>query len=512
MAITKILGTVIKNKSDAIGFIFYFRIRKPHFFMFRKAILLFFVLFFFFASTSQAQDTTWTLQHCSSYAMEHNLDLSQNILNERMAKLQYNQNRLSQIPSLSINGNYGKSFGRSIDPTSNQFINMNYNFAGANGNLNVLLFGWFSKRENIQQDKLSFKAAESDYEQLKDDISLNVATGFLRILLAKEQIGISKEQVNFSLEQKNQTQAFVDAGRSSELDLAQINVQVATDSTAYFNALNNYQQAILQLKALMNLDMNQSLNIVAPQISQISLKVLTNNQPEQIFEIAKNNFNSIKSSQLKIAAARKGLASQKGNLYPSLSFGLQAGSNFSSTQREIFNPQITGVEPTGNFIDVGTNRYLVMQPKVDYDMEITPFFKQLKTNFRQTAALTISVPIFNGWASQTAVKQAKIDVQNKINEGKQAEAKLKQDVYSAYYDAKAAAQKYSSTKEAENAAEMALGFAQKRYSLGLVSTIDLLTTKNKAFQSRSDAASAKYDLIFKLKVLDYYLGETLKLN
>lgn len=469
---------------------------------------------FFASSGTFAQDTTtvWSLPACIHYAVDHNLDLNQSILNKRMAKLQYHQNRLSQIPSLSAGINYGKSLGRSIDPTSNQFIDASYNFAGINSNLDVLLFGWFSKRNSIAADKLNLQSTLEDYDQLKDNISLNVATGFLRILLAKEQVDISKQQVNFSSKQMQQTQAFVDAGRSPELDLVQMKAQVATDSAAYFSTLNDYQHAILQLKAIMNLDMARPLEIEAPEIKDISLSVLTQNQPEQIYEVAKNNFSSIKSSRLKVAAAEKTLASKKGALYPQLSLGLQLGTNFSSTQKDFLNTHITGAAPTGDYIVINNNPYQVMQPTFDYDLETTPFLKQLNNNFRQTAVATVSIPIFNGWVSRTSVNQAKIDIENKEIEEEKAETQLKQDVYGAYYDAKAAAEKYFSAKKASDAAAIALDYAQKRYQLGLVSTIDLLTTQNKTFKNESDAASAKFDLIFKLKVLDYYLGHPLKIN
>lgn len=481
--------------------------------MLKKAIFFFGLIGFLGLQQSYAQDSTaWTLPMCIQYALEHNLDINQQVLNERMAKLQYDQNRLSQIPSVSLNGNYGKSFGRSIDPTSNQFIDANYSFVGANSNVDVLLFGWFSKRNSIRQDKLSFDAASADYEQLQDDIRLNVATGFLKILLAKEQVEISKEQAAFSLQQLQKTKAFVDAGRTSEQDLVQMEAQVASDSAAYFGTLNDYQHSILELKALLNLDMGQSLTIREPELDSISLDVLVQNTPEHIYEVAKSQFSSIKSTQLQVAAAESGLAVKKGQLYPQLSFGLQLGTNFSSTQKDITNPHITGVSPTGDFIDIAGSQYLVMQPQLGYDMVTTPLFDQLKNNFRQTAVFSLSVPIFNGWSGRTEVKKAKIDIQNKIIAEEKAEVKLKQDVYGAYYDAKAAAQKYYSARKAAQSSALALNYAKQRYQLGLLSTIDLLTTQNNAFKSESDAASAKYDLVFKLKVLDYYLGNILKLK
>lgn len=481
--------------------------------MLKRTLIFFGLIGFLGIHQSYGQDTTgWTLPQCIQYALEHNLDINQQELNKRLAKLQYDQNRLSQLPSVSLNGNYGKSHGRSVDPTSNQFINANYSFVSGNGDVDLLLFGWFSKRNSIRQDKFSLQAAAADYGKLQDDLRLNVATGFLRILLANEQVEISKEQAAFSLKQLQKTKAFVDAGRTSQQDLVQMEAQVASDSATYFSTLNDYQHSVLELKALLNLDMAQPLTLQMPKLDVISLDVLLNNTPEHIYEVAKNQFYAIKSGKLQVEAARSGWAAQKGQLYPQLSLGVQLGTNYSSTQSSISNSRITGVGPTGDFVDISGTQYLVMAPQIGYDVEKTPLFDQLNNNFRQTVALTLSVPIFKGWSGQTEVKKARINIENKIIEEKKVEVQLKQDIYGAYYDAKAAAQKYNSAKKAAESSALALNYAQQRYQLGLVSTIDLLTTQNNAFKSESDAASAKYDLVFKLKVLDYYLGNILKLK
>ena len=446
------------------------------------------------------------------YAQKNNIDLQQGILNERLAKLQLQQSQLSQIPNAFLSGNYGRSFGRSIDPTSNQFINSNYDFVGINGNVDVLLFGWFQKRNQIKADKFSLKSAEADYEQLKNDISLNVATGFLRILLAKEQVAISENQLKFSNNQRSQTQAFVKAGRSPELDLAQMEAQVSADSAAYFQVLVDYQRAILEMKALMNLEINTDFEVQIPDEEQFDFTEVIQHTPEQIFQIAANNFYSIKSSEYKIEAAHKNLASRKSALYPQIGIGAQVGTNYSTTLRnfEALN-SISDVSPTGDFINVGGNAYPVMRPVFDFSSSIVPLGNQLEQNFRQTVALSISIPLFNGWAARTSVAQAKIDISNQQLNKERTEIALKQDVYTAYYEANTAVRKYFASQKAVIASERALSYAEKRYELGLMNALELLTTQNNHFRTVGEHASAKYDMIFKLKVIDYYLGKTIKL-
>lgn len=453
----------------------------------------------------------WTLSRSVEYALENNIDIRKNVLNERLAKLQLHQSQLSQIPSASLSASYGKNLGRSIDPTSNQFINTNYDFVGLSGSSDVLLFGWFQKRNTIQANKYTLAAAQADYEQLQDDISLNVATAFLRILLAKENIAIAENQINFSVHQMEQTAAFVNVGRSPELELAQMESQVATDSANYYSALNNYQQSVLEMKALLNLNISSPYEPNSPNINNINAEELLRYQPEDIYEIAKNNFSGMKSFDLKIKASEKNVAARKGSLYPQLGMGYQVGTNYSSSLKDYSDIQITGSEPTGQYVNITGQNYPVYQPTFDFNSKTTPFFRQANNNLRHTFVLSLNIPLFNSWTARTSLKQAQIELENTHLDQERANSKLKQDIYTAYNEAKTALQKYYAAQKAASAASRALNFAQKRYELGLMNAVELLTTQNNNFKAQSEAASGKYDLFFKLKVIDYYLGKKLSL-
>ena len=476
----------------------------------RKTYLL--LLALLGTAAANAQDSLWTLQRSIQYAVANNLDIRQSVLSERLTKLQLQQSQLSMIPSVSASTNVGRSYGRSIDPTTNQFSTAGYTFYGLNGNVDVLLFGWFQKQHTIAQDKLLNRAAAADLDQLKNDISLNVATGFLRILLAREQINIAENQVKFSLKQKEQTAYFVKAGRSPELDLAQMEAQVATDSSNYITAIVTYQQAVLDMKAIMNFDMAEPFFPVAPEVNKISLQEMGSLTPESVYVVARENFGSIKSSQLKMDAAKKTLAAAKGNLYPQLALSGQFGTNYASTLREPIDIQFTGYKPNGSIV-YGTDGspIAVQEPTYSANTRTTPFWTQLDNNFRQTFALSLNVPLFNGWTARTAVNRSKVDVLSKQLNLEQSKVNLKQSVYKAYYDASAAIQKYYATSRADESSDRAYNYAQKRYELGLMNALELLTTQNNAFKAKAEALSAKYDLVFKLKVIDYYLGKEIKL-
>lgn len=458
-----------------------------------------------------AQDSVWTLQKSIRYAVDHNIDISQSALNQRLAKLQWQQSQLSQLPTASASGSYGYSWGRSIDPTSNEFINSGYSFMGLTGNADVLLFGWFQKRNTIQQNKLLSKAANADLDQLKDDVSLNVATGFLRAVLAKEQVNVATEQLALSLQQQIQTKAYVDAGTKPELDLVQLDAQVANDSSGYVTAVGDYNAAVLDIKALLNLDMQAPFDPVMPDADSLDYTDIASLSVQQIYAKAQSFFGSIESSKLREEAAEKAYKAAKGALYPQLALGYQVGSNFSSSLKEVTDFSIVGAEPTGSYVNVNGTNYDVYQPALNYSQRTIPYFKQMDNNFRQSLALSLNIPLLNGWSARTSMKQAKIDVESKRLAKYQSELKLQQDVYKAYNDAKTSIQKYYAAKTSAAASKKAYEYAQKRYELGFVNSVDLLSTQNTYSKSASDLVSAKYDMIFKLKVIDYYLGKELKL-
>jgi outer membrane protein len=460
-----------------------------------------------YSTIAQEGGDVWTLQRCVQYALDHNISIQQNVLNERLAKLTLRQSQLAQLPSANLNGGYGRSAGRSIDPTTNTFIDASYNFVNASGSANVLLFGWFQQRNLISKNKLSLQAAQADLDQLKDDVSLNVATGFLRALLAQEQIAVNEKQVELSKAQLDQTKKFADVGRVPELNVAQLESQVATDSANYISAISNYNSAILDLKALLNLDFETPFKLQAPNVKvddQVKVSAMV---PEEIYAEAQKHFGSIRGAEYRYSAAQKGWWSARGGLLPQLSVGAQFGTNYASSYKQVsYQPSgsvdTTGITTTGDF---------VLAPGYKTIESDVPFGKQLSNNFRQTVSLNLNIPLFNAWQSQYNVRQAKINMANQELNIRQAELTLKQNVYKAYNDAISSIQKYYAALHAAEAAERAQDFARKRYDLGLTSTVDYLQTQNTQYSAEANLVSAKYDLIFKLKVIDYYLGKELKL-
>ena len=461
-------------------------------------------------ASAQATDA-WTLQRCVDYAIAHNISVQQSVLNERLAELQLKQSRLSQIPNANLTSAYGRSYGRSVDPTTNQFVSGDYDFLSLAANTDVLLFGWFQRRNTIAKNNLSYQASVADLDQLKDDISLNVATGFLRAVLAKEQIGVNEKQVALSKQQADQTKRFVESGRLPQLNLSQVASQLATDSSNLISAIGDYTSSLLDLKALLNLDFEVPFDVSPPDVSSAVSPTFVGYTAQQIYTEALQHFGAVKSATLKYQAAQKALAASKGALYPQLSFSGQVGSNYATTFKEYGAPTQAGTQTVGSITVAGTN-YDIQTPVYTVNaLGTIPLNNQINNNLRQTYAFNLSIPLFNGWQASAAVKQQAINVQSQDLNKYNASLKLKQDVYKAYNDVRNAYQKYLAAQRADEAAREAQDFATQRYGLGLTNTVDYLATQNQAYRAAASLESARYDYIFRLKVIDYYLGKPLAL-
>jgi outer membrane protein len=470
-----------------------------------------FFTFAFFVASGREGDNRWTLQQCIGYAIDHNISIKQDSLNARLARYARQQTLLSQLPNISSTVSYGRSFGRSINPTTNQFVEGNYDYLSVSGSANALIFGGLQVRNNLERNKYNLYAALADLEQLKDDVSLNVANAFLAVLLAQEQITVSRNQVGVTSAQLAQTRAFAESGRLPELNVAQLESQQATDSANLINSISTWNSALLDLKALLNLDFNEPFAIEVGEVPLSDVYELTAITPEQVFQQAISHFGAIKGSKYRVNAAEKGLAAARGGMYPQLYLGYQIGSNFASNYLSYkYTPD--GYQVIGAAVDTnGVPVYNVVQPSFTTSTTPIPLHNQVDNNLRHSLYLNLNIPILNGWQTQYNIKQARISLESQRLNEYNASLTLKQNVYKAHNNALNAIQKYNAARRANEAAQRALEFARKRYDLGLTSTVDLLVTQNAQFNAASNLAIARYDLIFKLKVIDYYLGKEIKL-
>ncbi|NDC42179.1 MAG: TolC family protein, partial [Chitinophagia bacterium] len=255
----------------------------------------------------------------------------------------------------------------------------------------------------------------------------------------------------------------------------------------------------------------QPFNIAVPEVKAGDQLATTSVTPEEVYTHALTRFGSIKGAHLRVEAAEKSLSIARGALYPQLSASYQAGSNFASNA-QTYSYKLGADQPTGAYaVDSLQNRYYIYQPGIVTYSTNTPLNVQLENNLRHTVMLSLNIPVFNSWQVRYNIAQSRISLESQRLSEYSARLTLRQNVYKAHNNALNSIQKYYAASRAEQAATRALDFAKRRYDLGLTSTVDFLVTQNAQFTAATNLAIAKYDLLFKLKVIDYYLGKELKL-
>ena len=484
-----------------------------------------YILFLFLITGAlqlKAQDsTTWDLQTCVEYAIKHNISVQQADIQARINKIQAQIAKSAQLPTINGSSGMGLRLGRSIDPTTNGFTNTQflYNNFGVNGG--VQLFNAGRLRNAAEATTLSWQASEADKQNTSNDVSMSVATYYLQVLSAIEQTDIAKIQIRQTKEQLTATKKRVELGLLPELNLLELETQLANDSSTYITANANIEQSKLLLKALLNLDASRPFEIKSQAVDQIKLQSFADLQPDYVFGVASQNLPGVKAAALRVKAASKNELVAKANFYPTLSFGYNLSSNFSNVFNYVSGFNLTGVStPNAStpYVTVNSAKYYIQSPifspvttKRNWGNIWNGWGDQVNNNFGQSFGLQLSVPIFNGNQSKYAYQQAKLNYRSASLQQENTNLKLKQDIYTAYTNAVVAFNKLTANQKAMNAAEKAYQFATKRYDLGLLGTIELLTNQNNFLKAKVNFKSAQYEYVFRIKLLEFYKGEALSL-
>jgi len=472
-------------------------------------------------SFAQRASDNWDLRHCIEHALEFNISIKQADIQARLAALQAKQAKYNLYPNVSGNAGTGVRFGRSIDPTTNTFATSQFLYQNFGINAGVQLYNYGRLKNSELVAKFNAQAALADVAKAANDVSFNVATYYLQVLAAKEQVSISEVQIGETLNQYNITRKRVDAGVLPELNMAEIEAQLASDSSNYYTAKGNYEQNLLSLRALLNLDTDVLFGIETPMADQIPVESFADLQPEVVYQLALQYQPLQKGNDLRIKAAQKNILVSRSLMYPTLTLGGNLSTNFSNSFRTTsgftflgYSP-ITGAEPIITYSGVN---YYVQSPVYKISQRSRTFGElwegwgnQLNNNFGQNVGISLNIPIFNNLQGKIGVQEAKLNLKNQQLIKDQSDLTLKQNIYTAYTNAVTALQKFNAGKKSVESAQKAYDFASKRYEVGLLSSLDLITNQNNLLKAKVQQLNNQYDYIFKMKLLEFYKGKGLKL-
>jgi len=445
--------------------------------MIRSIFTIAFLLFGVGLTSLQAQDV-WSLEKCINYALDNNIKIKQGVISTQYQQNQLKQSKLSRLPNLNGQLSQNENYGRSLTYL-NTYENINSSETDAGLGTSLPVFQGFQITNSISKLKLDLQASVEDLAKAKSDISVNIASTYLSILFAKDLVKVSENQLKVTHLQIAQINEKVEAGSLARGSLLDIEAQAAGEELDLVNAKNQLQIAKLALTQLLELPVKDTFDVEVPELPEISAQasIATSNE---VYTASLQNRPEIRAADFRHQSSAYQLKMAQSALYPNISL-------------------------YANLYDNYNNMY------TDLKKEKIPFGTQLSNNQRKGFGFQMNIPIFNRFQSKIQIDNARLQVLNTGLDLESAKKLLRSDIETAQTSAIAALNRFISNKKAVSSIREAFRYSEEKFSVGLVNAVEYNTAKTKLAKSESDLLQAKYEFIFRTKILDFYRGLPLKL-
>jgi outer membrane protein len=470
-----------------------------------KNLILLLFAGFLTISTSFAQSVKrWTLKECIEYAITNNLQIAQNNLQVDQSQLNLNLSKAAVLPNLNGSANHTYNTGRRIDLFTNQFATntvLSQNFSLSSG-LNII--SGMSNTNTIIANQLALIASKYSNDQLKNDISLQVTNAFLQIILSDELLTIADNQLQNTKIQRDRDKLLYEAGRTARGDFLQTESQLANEELNVLTARNRLDLGKLTLAQLLGLEDASDFDVERPSFQGISMELPTYSERDLI-TTAFNNQPGVLGAEYRVKSAQKGLQAAKGRYYPSLSAFGGIGTGYSQLAKTVI-----GSTTQQQTVGVFQGQPIILDVNVPIT-ELTPFRDQFNQNFNRTLGFSLNVSLFNNLQTRNQVSTQKITLENaKVGE-QITKNQLRRDIQTAFFDARAAFERYKATQKSVDALQESFSYMEQRYEVGMLNPFEFNTAKNQLLAAKSNLAQARYEFILRVKVLDFYQGNPIQL-
>lgn len=423
-------------------------------------------------ASTQAQEG-WTLRQCIDYAIEHNINVLQTANDVNQSAVEVNTAKWARLPNLNGSASQGWSWGRSASPVDNTYSDINSGSTQFGLSSNIPLFTGLELPNQYALSKLNLKAAIEDLNKAKEDIAINITSSYLQVLFTLELSKVANSQVLLSKEQSSRISRLAEVGKASPAEVAEANARVAQDEMNAVQADNNYKLALLDLSQLLELPTPEGFSLIQPD-TLATFAPLT--PPDDIYTEALTNKPSIRAAQFRLEGSEKSIRIAQSGYYPQLSFGAGLGTNYY---------KIDGNSSDG-------------------------FGKQLKNNLNKYVSFSLNVPLFNRFATRNRVRTARLQQTNLSLQLDNAKKVLYKEIQQAWYNAVAAESKFNSSTAAVNANEESFRLMSEKFDNGKATFVEYNESKQNLLKSQSDKIQAKYDYLFRTKILDFYKGNMIE--
>ncbi len=484
-----------------------------------QAISFALLLAIFFQINCLTAQETWSLQRCIEYARDNSISLKQAENSIQLAALTAKQNQLSRLPNVSANSNFGWQFGRTIDPVSNTFENQTINYHSMGLSAGATVYSGGRINNTIKQGQINLQAAQKDAATSFNNIALSIANAYLTTLLSEEQLENANRRRELSQQQLDQTEKRISAGTLPANDRLDVLAQIANDDQAIVQAKNSIDLNYLTLKGLMQLDPATNIKVERP-----SFVIPVDVNPDDlnflsVYAEAVNSQPQVAANELRVQSAEVDVDLARSGYFPTITVFGSLNSNWSNVAKQFEVVDLGTIRvPQNIYVDLGFGQgeqlYTIdfESPNIQSKLLDYPYFDQLKNNFGQSVGAGINIPIYSNGINDINVQRAQVGILNAKLQSDQTKQQLKNDVQQAIASARAARQTLDASQKSIEASRVAYENAEKRFQLGTINNLQLLTARNTYDTAQTNLTVSKYDYLFRLKILDFYLGKQIKLD
>ena len=448
------------------------------------------------------QTKAYTLEECVLLALDKNISIKQSEIEIESAAIDRADAIGGFLPRISAQSQHIWNNGLSQNITNGLIENLTTQFSSFGGNIGLTIFNGNQNINQLSRANLNLISRQYQLDDMKDDISLFVANAYLQVMFNRELEQVQRYQLEITKEDLKRTQIRIDAGVLTQADIFEIEANLASQEQALVQAENNYRLSLISLAQLLLITDYENFEI-GDEDFEIPFSDILSQKPKDIYEKALTIRNDIKLGVANIEVAKKDISLAKGALMPSLTAFYNYNTRISYSDRFI---------QTGNLIESpigfvkGTGESVVTQFSEREIAKPLSFGTQFGQNDGQSYGLSLNIPIFNGSSVRNNIKRRELNLRRVENQFEQTKLDLENTVNQAFLNTQGAIKFYEASEKTLRAREEAFQIAQNRFEAGVMNSFDFIQAKQRYQISASDIVRAKFDYIFKLKVLEFYFG------
>jgi outer membrane protein len=453
------------------------------------------------------QGQTLTLQECVELALEKNITIKQSELDIANAELDKSNAFGNFLPNINAQTSHSWNIGLNQNITTGLLENLTTQFSSLGVNMGVDIYNGLQNVKRLHRANLAIIAQQYNLADITDDTSLLVANSYLQVMFNREQLGVQESQFAVSLKELERTKILIEAGVLTTRDIFELDATIASQQQSVVQAQNNLRLTKINLAQLLLITDYENFDI-AVEAFDVPFPQILDETPKAIFEKALSDRNDIKLSLTNLEISKTDVEIAKTSLQPSLS------AFYSYSTRISYSDRLTGTGVFNQFpigTVAATGQEVVTQVEQRGVIGPSSFVDQLQTNDGHNFGIQLSIPILNGFSAKNNVKRSKVNLMRFENQFEQQKLGLESTVNQAYNDAKGAFNFYTAAQKTVIARNDAYQDATKRFDAGVMNSFEFTQIKQRYEASVSDELRAKFDYVFKLKVLEFYFGLKLEI-